>query len=240
MAYELISFPSDDALAIAVADRWLQVLAGRTDRTIPYTVALSGGRVAVKFFAAVAAKGQANLEWFINVHFFWADERCVPADHADSNYRVADQELFKPLNIPAYQIHRLRGEADPAQGAAQAIHELTEITRPISGAIPALDLVFLGMGEDAHVASLFPAEAASGFTNPAWFRPVIGPKPPPQRLTMGYGLLAQAKDVWVLASGKGKEQALKESLAEGSTTPLGRVIGARKQTKVFSDISGIQ
>ena len=70
------------------------MLAKRHDRVTPYTVALSGGRVAQKFFAAVAAKGQANLEWFINVHFFWADERCVAPDHADSNYRVAETELL--------------------------------------------------------------------------------------------------------------------------------------------------
>lgn len=237
MAYELISFPTDDALAAAVAERWLLALAARQDRTVPYTVALSGGRVASKFFAAVAAQGQSHLEWFINVHFFWADERCVPPDHADSNYRVAETELLKPLKISPFQVHRLRGELDPAAGAELANRELGELTRGISQAMPQLDLVFLGMGEDAHVASLFPAEAETGFTNPAWFRPVIGPKPPPQRLTMGYGLLAQAKEVWVLASGKAKEQALKDSLAEGSLTPLGRVIGSRTQTRIFSDIA---
>jgi 6-phosphogluconolactonase len=234
VAYELISFPTDDALASAVAERWLLALAGRQDRTVPYTVALSGGRVASKFFAAVAAQGQAHLEWFINVHFFWADERCVPPDHADSNYRIAEIELLKPLKIPAFQIHRLKGEIDPQAGAEAAIRELADLTWQAG---PQLDLILLGMGEDAHVASLFPAEAASGFTDPAWFRPVIGPKPPPQRLTMGYGLLTQAKEVWVLASGKGKEQALKDSLVEGSLTPLGRVIGSRGQTRMFSDIA---
>ncbi len=236
MAYELISFPSDDALANAVAERWLKVLARRADRVTPYLVALSGGRVAQKFFAAVAAKGAANLEWFINVHFFWADERCVPADHADSNYRVAETELFAPLKIPAFQIHRLRGEMEPLAGAEQAIRELRETATGKLHGTPQLDLVFLGMGEDAHVASLFPGDQDK--ENTAWFRPVIGPKPPPQRLTMGYGLLGQAKEVWVLASGIAKADALKDSVAEGSTTPLGRVLGSRGKTLVFSDIAG--
>ncbi|MCD6051808.1 MAG: 6-phosphogluconolactonase [Verrucomicrobia bacterium] len=235
MAYELISFPNDDALANAVAERWLKVLAKRHDRVAPYTVALSGGRVAQKFFAAVAAKGSGNLEWFINVHFFWADERCVPPDHADSNYRVAEAELFAPLKIPAFQIHRLRGETEPTIAGEQAGRELQETATGKLQGVPQLDLVFLGMGEDAHVASLFPGDQDK--ENPAWFRPVIGPKPPPQRLTMGYSLLAQAKEVWVLASGKAKADALKDSVAEGSTTPLGRVLASRGKTLVFSDVA---
>ncbi|HEY1173924.1 MAG TPA: 6-phosphogluconolactonase [Verrucomicrobiae bacterium] len=235
MAYELISYPSDDALAIAAAEQWLKALAKRQDRVTPYTVALSGGRVAQKFFAAVAAKGKANLEWFINVHFFWADERCVAPDHADSNYRVAEADLFQPLKIPAFQIHRLRGEMEPVAGANHAIRELQEIAGNATGSLPQLDLVFLGMGEDGHVASLFPGDKDP--SNPAWVRPVIGPKPPPQRLTMGYGLIANAKEVWVLASGKAKEQALKDSLSGPDKTPLGKVLAARKQTTILSDIT---
>jgi 6-phosphogluconolactonase len=235
VAYELITYPDDGALAAAAAERWLRALSKRQDRTKPYTVALSGGRVAQKFFAAVTAKGQANLEWFGNVHFFWADERCVPPDHADSNYRGAEAELLKPLKIPANQVHRLIGEIEPTAGADHAIRELSGIAQGNLHAVPQLDLVFLGMGEDGHVASLFPGDKEP--ENPAWFRPVIGPKPPPQRLTMGYGLLAAAKEVWVLASGKAKEQALKDSLSGPDKTPLGRVLAARAQTTVFSDIT---
>ncbi|MGV3753887.1 MAG: 6-phosphogluconolactonase [Verrucomicrobiota bacterium] len=235
MAYELIACPDDGALAVAAAERWLRVLSKRQDRTKPYTVALSGGRVAQKFFAAVTAKGQANLEWFSNVHFFWADERCVPPDHADSNFRVAEAELLAPLRIPPFQIHRLCGELEPVAGANHAIRELAGIAAGDLHTMPQLDLVFLGMGEDGHVASLFPGD--NDPENPAWFRPVIGPKPPPQRLTMGYGLLAAAKEVWVLASGNAKEQALKDSLSGPDKTPLGRVLAERAQTTIFSDIT---
>ncbi len=237
MAYELISFPSDDALALAAAERFLRVLALRQDRVKPYTVALSGGRVAQKFFAAVTEKGSARLELFINVHFFWADERCVPPDHADSNYRVAATELLQPLNISEFQIHRLRGEMDPVAGANHAMSELSAFADGKLQALPQLDLVFLGMGEDGHVASLFPGDEDKA--NPAWFRPVVGPKPPPQRLTMSYGLLAAAKEVWVLASGKAKAEALQDSLSGPDKTPLGRVLAARQQTIIFSDISAV-
>lgn len=235
VAYELINFPSDEALAKAAAAQWIQLLSVRQDRIKPFTVALSGGRVAQKFFAEVAELGFENLELFINVHFFWADERCVPPDHADSNYRVADAELLKPLKISPFQIHRLRGEMEPVAAADHAIRELSSIAMGNMQGTPQFDLILLGMGEDGHVASLFPGDTA--VENPAWFRPVIGPKPPPQRLTMGYGLIASARRVWVLASGKAKEQALNDSLSGPDATPLGRVLSQRAQTEIFSDIT---
>jgi 6-phosphogluconolactonase len=105
-----------------------------------------------------------------------------------------------------------------------------------AGGQPILDLVFLGMGEDGHVASLFPGAPESVVAGPATYVPVIGPKPPPQRVSLTYGSLLAAREVWVLASGKGKETAWKESKA-GPGTPLGRVLAGRIQTRVFTDIA---
>jgi 6-phosphogluconolactonase len=98
------------------------------------------------------------------------------------------------------------------------------------------DLIFLGMGEDGHVASLFPGEPETVMNLAQVYRPVVAAKPPPNRITLGYGVIAAAQQVWVLASGKGKEAALRDSLTQGNATPLGRVIRMRTHTKVFSDI----
>jgi 6-phosphogluconolactonase len=88
------------------------------------------------------------------------------------------------------------------------------------------------MGEDGHVASLFPGAEP----RPGIYYDVIGPKPPPRRITVSYEVLAAAVEVWVLASGSGKEAALAASLRLDGATPLGRVLKMRKRTEIFSDI----
>ena len=92
------------------------------------------------------------------------------------------------------------------------------------------------MGEDGHVASLFPGEPEGVSGNPAVFRSVTAVKPPPKRLTLGYPALAAASQVWVLASGSGKEGALRNSLSPNGSTPLARVIKLRSQTRILTDI----
>ena len=108
--FELISFPSDDALVRAVADRWLAEFAAGTRADPTYGVALSGGRVARKLFAAVASQAQPGVILSKNVHFFWADERCVPPSDPESNFGVARKLLLDPLQIEPDRIHRIRGD----------------------------------------------------------------------------------------------------------------------------------
>jgi 6-phosphogluconolactonase len=102
---------------------------------------------------------------------------------------------------------------------------------------PALDFAFLGMGEDGHVASIFPGDNAEESPS-IYYRPVMAPKPPAQRITLVMHAILAARNVWVLASGRGKEEALGKSLTPGASTPLGRVVGGRDFTKVFTDIPG--
>jgi 6-phosphogluconolactonase len=215
-------------LAQAAANKWSRQIAERKN---PFTVALSGGRIANDFFREIAAQARQH-EGIRRAHFFWADERCVPPDHADSNYRVARELLLEPLQIEPSHIHRIRGEDEPAEAAAAASDELLRIALSKSAGQPILDWVFLGMGEDGHVASLFPG----GEPRPGIYYDVTGPKPPPRRITLSYDVLAAAGEVWVLVSGSGKEAALLESLRPGGTTPLARVLKRRKGTEIFSDI----
>jgi 6-phosphogluconolactonase len=236
--HELFSFATDDALAGAVASRWLDELAAQADDPTPFYVALSGGRIAKKFFAAVAERALTRSVSFGHVHFFWADERCVPPTDAESNFGLAKAHLLDPLAIPPDKIHRVRGEISPSRAAAEAEAEICRIA-PVNGSgQPVLDLILLGMGEDGHVASLFPGVLEEVVRSKSVYLPVVASKPPPQRITINFAALAAARQVWVLASGAGKESALRESLSRDGRTPLARVLQARERTMIFTDMAG--
>jgi 6-phosphogluconolactonase len=234
--FELITFADTRLLASEVAARWIDWLEERQgDR--PIHVALSGGRVTSRFFAEIARQLGSATSLIQPVHFFWADERCVPPEFPDSNYRVAREELFLPLKTRDTMIHRVPGELPPAEGAAKAEAELRRVVAANTSEQPSLDLVFLGMGEDGHVASLFPGQAESAKQARQIYRAVTGPKPPPNRVTLSYAAIAAAREVWVLASGEGKQPALRESLKENGGTPLARVLQGRAATRVFADVA---
>lgn len=234
---ELIHFDSDAQLANAVARAWLDEVAAAWRAGKPYCLALSGGRITLKLFAAVIEQSKARNLSLAGVEFFWADERCVPPDHTDSNFTAADKHLFQPLGVTADRIHRIRGEESPEAAAWQAEAEICRIAPMNADGQPVLDLILLGMGEDGHVASLFPGEGESVIANPAVYRPILNsPKPPLERVTLGYAAIAAANQVWVLASGAGKESALRESLKADGKTPLSRVLRSRTTAKIFTEI----
>jgi 6-phosphogluconolactonase len=234
---ELLRLASAAELARAAATAWVEELT-RRDAGRDYTVALPGGRIATAFLAAAVELIRARGLSLAGVHFFWADERCVPPSSADSNFALAQAALFQPLAIPAYQIHRLRGEADPQFAVAEADAELCRLADLGSDGMPVMDLVFLGLGEDGHVASLFPNASPAVLAARGPFLHITdSPKPPPQRITVSYPVLFAARQVWVLASGAGKEAALRASLAPNGQTPLGRVLSGRTATRVFTDIA---
>jgi 6-phosphogluconolactonase len=251
--FELISFPNADALARAAADGWLKEVEAANRAGRLHHVALSGGRITQKFFAAVVDLAKERPLSFDPVHFFWADERCVPPADSESNFRMAQQLLFAPLKIAKDRIHRIRGEDPPDFAASAAEAEILRVVpttevrvtfeAPAGGppeiraVQPKLDLVFLGLGEDGHVASLFPSEPEDTMMDPAVFRSVSNsPKPPPSRITLGYWPLFTARQIWMLASGAGKEVALQQSLSLDGPTPFGRVLRGRPSTRILTDI----
>jgi 6-phosphogluconolactonase len=244
---DIRTFPDPASLAKAAAADWLALLAERAKGPAalePYAVALSGGRIARDFFSETARQATASQDvkhqrLFEGVHFFWADERCVPPTDPESNYRIASELLFEPLRIPADHIHRLRGEENEALALADAVANIIAVApSETGGGPPVLPLVFLGTGEEGHVASLFPGEPPEVMAGADVYRAVTAVKPPPRRITMGYGVLAAAGQVWVLASGKGKEQALRESLTPQGKTPLARVLRSRsdRETRIYTDV----
>src|SRR5262249_17903183 len=113
--------------------------------------------------------------------------------------------------------------------------ELREFVTLNAAGAPELDMIFLGMGEDGHVASLFPPIRPD--PDGSMFLPVVAAKPPPNRITISYSVIAAPRNVWVLASGEGKAAALADSLKVGGQTPLAEVIRQRHTTKILTDIA---
>ena len=233
--WELKHFANAAALADQCAADCLALLAPPSARKC---IAISGGRIAKDFFTSVARVAKERRQSLANFHFFWADERCVPPEHAESNYRSAAELLFAPLDLPPQNLHRIRGELEPENAAREAEAELRRFATTSAADQPVLDLVLLGMGEDGHIASLFPGESGDVMSSQAVYRSVTASKPPPRRITLGYAAIAAAREVWVLASGAGKEAALRESLSPDGTTPLARVLRGRERTCIFTDLSG--
>lgn len=234
---EIVSFASDDALAAAAASAWLAEVEASFKQGRKHLVALSGGRITKKFFSHIVDRCRSGFEPLKSVHFFWADERCLPPEDPESNFRLANELLFAPLAIDAAQIHRIRGEVAPDTGARMATEELRQISGVAAPGMPIFDCLLLGMGEDGHVASLFPGDSVSEANTTSVFLAVENsPKPPADRVSLGHGVIANARQVWVLASGNGKQVALRESLSASGQTPLARVVQRRPRTRVFSDI----
>jgi len=232
-----VYFASADALFATVAARWRTDLAARP-RGVRYCLALSGGRSAQGLFMALTAVWTPPPDGLVDVHFFWADERCVPSADSASNFGLAQHGLLGPLGVPPAQIHRVHGELEPGRAAAEASLELCQTAPTQHQGIPVLDLVLLGMGEDGHVASLFPEvpmiePAAAG--SEAVYRAVASPKLPRDRVTLDYATLAAARRVWVLVTGADKQDALKRSLRPDGKTPLARLGRLRGVTWVFVD-----
>ena len=208
-----------EALAVSVARDFVAHVDGRS-----LSVALSGGRIAPALFGAIVreAAGRDLGE----LHFHWADERCVPLSSPESNYRLAREHLLSPLGIAPDRQHPFATREEPREipGAR------------MSGEDPRLDLVLLGMGEDGHVASLFPENLERDrLRDEPCFR-VRASKPPPERITLGYSVLARARQVWVLVSGAGKEESLRPALRGEGNTPMGHLLSMREFTRIETDV----
>ena len=229
MTPELIVKPPEE-LAYIFADR----LAGLASRARlegrPVGVALPGGSVAEMFFPILA---RSEIDWGL-IEWFFGDERAVPPDHPDSNYRLAAELLFGKMSIDPVHVHRMQAEANDLEAAASEYQNelMTELGVP-----PRLDIVLVGMGPDGHVSSLFPGHWALDETERFVVAVTDSPKAPPRRLTLTLPALADAVVV-VAAFGASKAAAIQEVM-ENSTLPLpaARALRGARHGMVMTDKS---
>jgi 6-phosphogluconolactonase len=195
-----------------------------------FRIALSGGNTPRPIYTEFARIG-LDLPWD-RVHFTFGDERCVPPDHAESNYRMARESLFVVANVPAESIARMRGEIDP-QIAAQEYQDALDVLAVQRGeTVYRHDLILLGIGDDGHTASLFPGTAALDEKT----RRVVAnfvPKLDAWRLTFTYPLINQARHVCFLANANKNPALLERVLAGDQQYPSARVAPANGELTWF-------
>ena len=175
-----------------------------------FSVALSGGNTPRSVYALLAQEDKASLDWS-RIHIFFGDERHVPPDHPDSNYRMANETLLSKVPIPQENIHRVRAESDPESAAKDYEEQLRAEFTLKPGDRPRFDLILLGLGDDGHTASLFPETAALNETArlvvPNWVE-----KLNTFRITLTLPVLNHAAEVLFIVSGAGKAEILKAVL----------------------------
>ena len=152
-------YPDATSLASAAAAHFVERAAAAIKTRGRFAVALSGGSTPRATYALLADPEFAHRIDWARIHVFWGDERCVPPDHLDSNYRVARETLLDHVPIPVKNVHRVRGEIDPERAAEEYERTLRDFFAARPGAAE-FDLILLGMGSDGHTASLFPGTAA--------------------------------------------------------------------------------
>ncbi len=183
----------------------------------PFRVALAGGGTPRRLYELLAsAEFQRRIFWE-RVHFFWSDERMVPHDHPQSNYRLARDTLLKHVRIPPKSIHAVPVSLPLAPAAAEYEQELRRHFGRRWG-FPEFDLILLGLGDDGHTASLFPGSPAL-HEKQRW---VAAHQPPhlPGRITLTLPVLNAARRVFFLVSGDTKATALRVALEASGHLPV--------------------
>jgi len=211
---EIKTYPDADRLARAAAEHFVTLAAEAMAARGQFAVALSGGSTPHAAYALLASdEFAAQVDWS-RVHIFWGDERCVPPDHLDSNYRMAREALLDHVPLSADNVHRVCGEMEP-EAAAQAY--AAELRAFFGSQWPAFDLVLLGMGNDGHTASLFPGSAVLRETA----RPVVAVTAeyqdrPAHRVTLTFPAINAARQVVFLVAGAAKAETLQAVLESQS------------------------
>ena len=193
---------SKEELGQAVADLVARLSAQAVNDRGRFTVALSGGSLPkIVCPPLVNEPRRSQIDWAA-WHVFWADERGVPLDHPDSNFRLARQQLLDQVKIPVAQIYPIDDSFEPDITAKAYEAVLEQLFRPAPGRPPQFDLILLGMGEDGHTASLFPGHPLLNERS-RWAAPVFdSPKPPPERITLTLPVINQARQVAFVTSAK--------------------------------------
>ncbi len=207
----LTIMPDSQSLAFEAARRFVQLAAQAINDRGIFIVSLAGGSTPNQMYEVLASESHnAQIDWN-KIHFFWGDERCVPPDHPDSNYRKAKITLLDHVPVPPDHIHRIPGELPPEHAAEVYEETLLRFFSSLPGEEERrqarFDLVLLGMGDDGHTASLFPGTPAVN-EHMRWVKAQYVDKIAAWRITLTPAILNRAWQVIFLVSGQAKSYTL--------------------------------
>ncbi|GAB4455405.1 MAG: 6-phosphogluconolactonase [Anaerolineales bacterium] len=210
MNFQIHIFKDMETLSRAAAE----LFAGKAAESIAergrFLVALNGGGTPNRLFQLLAADYRGKVEWS-RVHVFWGDERCVPPGDAGSSYGQAWEAFLSRVSIPESNIHRVKGDLEPAEASRDYALTLSRFASPPLE-FPRFDLVYLGMGEDGHTASLFPGSPAD-VTEPTLPVTAHYQDRPANRVTLTPLVFNQARTVAFMVTGEKKASTLAEVLS---------------------------
>ena len=212
---DLQIFDDQQATVIAAANHIRENASAAIKSHGRFSIALSGGSTPKAVYELLSTDPYSQQIDWANVYIFWGDERCVPPDHKDSNYHMAHETLLSHVPIPPDNIYRMQGDIDPAQAAAEYEQQLRTFFGKDES--PRFDLILLGMGDDAHTASLFPTTAAIHEAS-RWVIAHFVDKLSTWRLTLTPVAINAAVQVTFLVIGDNKAKPLKHVL-EGDYDP---------------------
>ena len=203
-------------LAEAVAARLVTRLVDAQAARGTASLVLTGGGIGTAVLQALGrSPARPAVDWR-RVDLWWGDERWVAADDPDRNDRQAEEALLGRLDLDPLRVHPMGApggpDGDDADAAAARYAVELAMAAPADHDVPSFDVLLLGIGPEGHVASIFPESAASHDD-----RTVVGvhgcPKPPPTRVSLGFPAINAAREVWVLAAGAGKAEAVAMALS---------------------------
>ncbi len=211
MKLSVEKFSSPAEVASRLAEEIVRRIVASANSEKPFSLALSGGSTPELLYSFLFDEFADSVPWEF-VHLFWCDERCVPPEHADSNYGMIRKLLIEKTGLSSSNIHRMKGEEDPVFEAMRYAGELSA-TLPVRDRLPVLDLAILGMGVDGHTASIFPDQMKlidSERLSEVAVHPGTGQK----RITLTGKVINNAEAVVFLVTGLKKANVVSQILRE--------------------------
>jgi 6-phosphogluconolactonase len=222
-------YPDTAALVAAAGDRLVDAITDAIDKRGKAQIVLTGGGTGVGMLKRVGERGD-KIDWS-KVHLYWGDDRFVPEDDDERNYKQAREALLDHIDIPVDNVHPMSASGgefgDDLDAAARDYEQVLAANADDGQAAPDFDVHLLGMGGEGHINSLFPETPAVRETS----RLVLGvqdsPKPPPQRITLTLPAVQRSREVWLVVSGEGKADAVAAAVggAKAVDVPAAGAVG---------------